>query len=79
MQNINFDQSKLKHKKTTIFEHLDDSDVINKAYLDTKISQKEGHLSFPEKDTTNKKLRNCKQSVDEVLIKRAVKLTKQIL
>ena len=34
------DTSKKDEKVTTIFEHTDDSDVINKGYLDEKIFTK---------------------------------------
>ena len=43
-----------KDEKTpTNFETTDDSDVINKAYLDQKLSKIYGHLSFLEKITGN--------------------------
>ena len=38
-----------KTKKTTNIEPNDDSDVINKGYLDEKFKKIEGHLSFSEK------------------------------
>ena len=53
MQDINLNQLKLKvnvtfekdEKLTTIFEAFNDQDVIDKAYLDTKLS-KIGQISF---------------------------------
>ena len=61
VQDINLNQLKLKvsdsynkdEKITTSFEPSDYSDVVNKAYLDTKLSKMEGHLSFSEKITMN--------------------------
>ena len=35
-------------KKTTKFEPSNDEDVVNKAYLDTKLSKIEVHISFIE-------------------------------
>ena len=37
-------------KKTTNFEPTDDSDVINKSYLDDKLKKIDGHISYIEKD-----------------------------
>ena len=51
---------------------------MNKAYLDTNISKKEGLLSFIEKDYIEISLHNSKISREEVLIERALKLTLQI-
>ena len=60
------------------FEPSDDEDVINKAYLETKLSKIEGYVSLKEKDYREFKLGNDKQSED-VSIERAVKTTIQIL
>ena len=35
-----------KDEKKTIFEPIDDSDVINKSYLDEKIKKIDGHASY---------------------------------
>ena len=56
VQNITLNQLKLKindtygrdEKKTTKFEPSNDEDVVNKAYLDTKLSKIEVHISFIE-------------------------------
>ena len=37
-------------KIRTNFEATDDSDVINKAYLDEKSKNIDGHISYTEKD-----------------------------
>ena len=87
VQDINLNQLKLNvneaytkdEKKTTNFEPSNPEDVINKAYLDEKLSKMEGHFSYIEKDHNEFKLPNNKQSVEEVLIQRAVKTTIQIL
>ena len=60
-QDTNKNQVKLKvndaskkHKKlSTNFEPSDDSDVLNKAFLDKKLSNTEGQISFIEKNTLN--------------------------
>ena len=72
------DTYKKDEKITTNFEPVNDSDVINKAYLDEKLLKIDGHLSKLEKDFNEFKLQYNKQSV-EILIQRAVKTTIQIL
>ena len=87
LQDLNINQLKLEvhdtykkdEKLTTDFEAVDDSDVINKGYLDSKLLKIDGHLSKLEKDFNEFKLQYNKQSVEEVLIQRAVKTTIQIL
>ena len=49
------------------FELSTDEDAVNKKYLDTKLSKKEGQISFIEKDYTEFKLHNNKQC-EEVLV-----------
>ena len=66
-------------KITTNFEPTDDSDVINKAYLDEKLKQIDGHISYIEKDYNEFKLQYKKQTVEDILIQRAVKTTIQIV
>ena len=85
MQDINLNQLNLKvndpyekDEKLTNFEPSNDGDVVNKAYLDIKLSKTEGQKSFIEKGNYEYKLRNYKQS-EEVLTGRAVKTTIQIL
>ena len=54
--------------------------VINKAYLDEKELKKiEGHITFLEKDYNEYKLHYGKQSIEQNLIQKAVKMTLQIL
>ena len=87
LQDLNINNLKLEvhdtykkdEKITTNFEPIDNSDVINKSYLDSKLLKIDGHLSKLEKDFNEFKLRYNKQSVEEVLIQRAVKTTIQIL
>ena len=87
LQDANISQLKLEvhdtykkdEKITTNFEAVDDSDVINKGYLDKKLEKINGQLSFLEKDYNEFKLQYNKQSVEDILIQRAVKTTIQIL
>ena len=73
------DISKKDEKITTNFEPVDNEDVINKGYLDSKLLKKDGHLSKLEKDYNEFKLQYNKQNVEDILIQRAVKTTIQIL
>ena len=74
-----YDTYKKDEKITTNFEATDDSDVINKAYLDEKLKKIDGHITYIEKDNNEIKKQYNKQSVEEILIQRAVKTTIQIL
>ena len=67
-------------KKTTNFEPTDNTDVINKAYLDEKWLKINGHLSSLEEEDYNEfKLQYNKQSIEENLVQTAVKTTIQLL
>ena len=87
LQDLNINNLKLEvhdtykkdEKITTDFKHVDNEDVINKGYLDEKLLKINGHLSNLEKDYNEFKLQYNKQSIEEILIQRAVKTTKQIL
>ena len=87
LQDANISQLKLEvhdsykkdEKLTTNFEPVDNSDVINKGYLDENLSKIDGHLSKLEKDFNEFKLQYNKQNVEDILIQRAVKTTIQIL
>ena len=87
LQDLNISQLKLEvhdtykkdEKLTTNFEPVDDSDVINEAYLDEKLLKINGYLSKLEKDYTEFILQYNKQNVEDILIQRAVKTTIQIL
>ena len=87
LQDLNISQLKLEvhdtykkdEKLTTNFEPVDDSDVINKGYLDSKLLKIDGHLSKLEKDYNEFKFQCNKQSVEDILIQRAVKTTIEIL
>ena len=70
---------KKDEKITTNFKPSDSEDVINKGYLDEKLLKIDGHLSKLEKDFNEFKLQYNKQSVEDILIQRAVKTTIQIL
>ena len=72
------DTYKKDEKITTKFKIVDESDVINKAYLHEKVLRINGHLSSLEKDSNEFKIQYNKQSV-EILIERAVKTNIQIL
>ena len=86
LQDLNINQLKLEvhdtykkdEKITTNFEALDDSDVINKAYLDDKLKKIDGHIAYIEKDYNEFKLQYNKQSLEDILVQRAVKTTIQI-
>ena len=64
LQDLNINQLKLDvhdtykkdQKLTTNFEAVVDEDVINKAYLDSKLLKVDGHLSKLEKDYNDFKL-----------------------
>ena len=58
---------------------VNDENVINKAYLDTNLSKKEGEISYIEKNHNEYKLHNNKQPSKEVLFEGAVKTTIRIL
>ena len=73
------DTYKKDEKLTTNFEPVDDSDVINKAYLDEKLIKINGHISKLEKDFNEFKLQYNKQNVEDILVQRAVKTTIQII
>ena len=84
---MNINQLKLKvnesykkvEKITTNFKPTNDSDVINKAYLDEKLLKLNGHSSFLEKEYIEFLLNYNKQSAEEILIQRAVKTTIKML
>ena len=86
LQDLNINQLKLEvhytykkdEKATTNFEAVNNEDVINKSFLDEKILKINGHLSKLEKDFNEFKKQYNKQSVEEILIQRAVKTTIQI-
>ena len=87
LQDLNINQLKLEvhdtykkdEKITTNFEPINNPDVINKGYLDSKLLKIDGHLSKLEKDYNEYKLQYNKQNVEDILIQRAVKTTIQIL
>ena len=73
------DSFKKDENKTTIFKAANDERVINKAYLDEILLKLDGHLSLLEKNYNEYKILSDKQSIEEVLSQRAVKLFIQIL
>ena len=87
LQDLNINQLKLEvhdtykkdEKITTNFEHIDNEDVVKKGYLDEKLLKINGHLAKLEKDYKEFNLQHNKQSVEDILIQRAVKTTIQIL
>ena len=87
LQDLNINHLKLEvhdtykkdEKLTTNFQPVDDSDVINKGYLDSKLLKIDGHLSKLEKDFNEFKLQYNNQNVEDILVQRAVKTTMQIL
>ena len=87
LQDANINQLKLEvhdtykkdEKLTTNFKPTDNEDVINKAYLDEKLSKIEGQISYFQKDYNEFRSDYNKQSIEEILVQRAVKTTIQIL
>ena len=87
LQDSNINELKLEvhdtYKKderiTTNFDAVDNSDVINKGYLDEKLIKINGHLSKLEKDYNEFIKQYDKQAVEDILVQRAVKTTIQIL
>ena len=87
LQDLNINQLKLElhdsykkdEKFTTNLKPTDDSDVMNKDYLEEKLKKIDGHISYIEKDYNEFKLQYNKQFVEEVLIQSAVKTTIQKL
>ena len=73
------DSYKKDEKITKNFDAVNDEDVINKGFLDGKLLKIDGHLSKLEKDYNEFKKQYDKQSVEEILVQRAVKTTIQIL
>ena len=86
LQDVNISQLKLEvhdtykkdEKITTNFQPIDDSDVVNLGYLTENLSKIQGQISHFQKDYNEFKLEYNKQSVEDILIQRAVK-TIQIL
>ena len=74
-----YDTYKKDEKLTTNFEPINNSDVINKGYLDEELKKTNGHIAYIEKDYNEFKEQYNKQSVEEILVQRAVKTTIQIL
>ena len=87
LQDANISQLKLEvddtykkdEKITTNFAPIDNSDVINKGYLDEELKKTNAHIANIEKDYNEFKKQYNKQSVEEILVQRAVKTTIQIL
>ena len=87
LQDANISQLKLEvhdtykkdEKLTTSFDAVDNSDVINKGFLDEKLLKINGHLSKLEKDYNEFKKQYDKQAVEDILVQRAVKTTIQLL
>ena len=87
LQDLNINQLKLEvhdtykkdEKITTNFKSINNEDSVNKAHRDENLVKTNGQLSFLEKDYNEFKLQYNKQSVEEVLVQRAVKTTIQRL
>ena len=87
LQDLKINQSKLEvhdtykkdEKLTKNFEPIENEDFINKAYLDEKLKKIDEHIAYIEKDYNELKKQCNAQSLEEILIQRAVKTTIQIL
>ena len=66
-------------KKTTKFEPSDDTDVVNKAYLDENLSKMECQISYFQKGYNEFELHYNKQSVEDIFIQRSIITTRQIM
>ena len=72
LQDANISQLKLEvhdtyekdEKISTNFEAVEDSDVINKAYLDEKLKKIDRYINYVEKDYNEFKLQYSKQNVE---------------
>ena len=73
------DTYKKDEKISTNFKAVNNEDVLNKAYLEEKLLKINVHLPLLEKDYNEFKLQYNKQSVEKILLQRAVKTTIQIL
>ena len=86
LQDSNINQLKLEvsdtykkdEKITTNFEPVNNEDIINKGHLDGELLKINGQLSKLEKDFNEFKLQYSKQSVEDILVQRAVRTTIQI-
>ena len=87
LQDSNINQLKLKlydtykkdEKLTTNFEPNDNEYIIKEGCIDSKLLKIDTHLSKLEKKNNEFKLQYNKQSVEDILLQRAVKTTIQIL
>ena len=68
----------MDEKITTNFQPVDEENVTNKEKLDEHLLKLNCHISCIETDYNEFKLQYNKQSVEEILIERAVKTTMQI-
>ena len=76
LQDLNINQLKLEVHETfgkdekikTNFEPVENEDVINKGYLDSKLIKIDGHISKLEKYFNEIKLQHNKQNVEDILI-----------
>ena len=73
------DTYKKDEKLTTNFEPVNNEDVIKKGYLDEELKNTNGHFTYIEKNYIEFKQQYNKQSVEEILVQRAVKTTILIL
>ena len=86
LQDLNINQLKLEvhdtykkdEKITTNFEPVNDEDVINKGYLDEEMKKTNGLIAYIEKDYNEIKKQYNKQSIEEILVRRAVETTIQV-
>ena len=87
VQHLNINRLKLEvhdtyekdEKITTNFEPVNDEIVVNKAYLNEKLSKIQGQMFHIEKDYNEFKSNSNKQSIEELLIQTAVQTTFQIM
>ena len=73
------DTFKKVEKTTTNFQPTDNTDVIDKTHMDKNLSKTQVQISHFGTDYNDFKLEDNKQSIESVLIQRAMKTTVQIL
>ena len=87
LQDFNINQLKLAvhdtykkdEKMSTNFKPTDDSDVINKSYVDEKLEKINEHISYIDKGYNEFELQYNKQNLEYILTHRAMKTMIQIL
>ena len=70
---IKVNDAQQKYEKKLKFEPFIEENVVSKAYLDSKVSKVEAHISFEEKNRRSLTCMAEKHSEEESLLEKAVK------